>query len=505
MVAGLWPAHVELAASLMGIDHQYIPPHQQSLNEAEKVVDTCWASARCLMDHSQAPDNLFAKCIDYVMYVDWRMATTAERSWLIPYQIAKGVTPSVARLHRFYTKCNVTVPKSERRALAKKGLHNQRAEPGRFIGFQSVFSSTYAVMLDGETDRLTHSINVTFDDSNWSSVPVPPHPLVYQQFNFPLNQGHPDGCQPEEAQVEEANVSEAQDIEDAVQNPLCDWPQARVHIEPIPVLDDFPEYFDPEIIDWRPNESSPQPRARPSYIGHITNLIMFNNETQSEQFMDCMLDLQEQRPGYTDMANICYCLAVHSQKDINWQRALQSEDAAEIITSLETEMDSLLSTILTEIFPDDPEFEEALKLATPGRLILSTKRTGNYKSRGVKQGFKENKLIADGPGFNYYSHVAKLMSVRMTIFRPDRGTRRIAVKDVSVAFLQTHSYEEGTVKYICFKWPLTRRWRYFRQSGPIYGEASAVIRWENTIAPLVGERRFQAWVQRTLRLSSPRP
>jgi hypothetical protein len=28
-------AHVELAASLMGIDHQYVPPHQQSLNEAE--------------------------------------------------------------------------------------------------------------------------------------------------------------------------------------------------------------------------------------------------------------------------------------------------------------------------------------------------------------------------------------------------------------------------------------------------------------------------------------
>ena len=43
--------------------------------------------------------------------------------------------------------------------------------------------------------------------------------------------------------------------------------------------------------------------------------------------------------------------------------------------------------------------------------------------------------MADGPGFNYYSHVAKLMSVRMTFFRPDRGTRRIAAKDVSVAFL----------------------------------------------------------------------
>ena len=179
------------------------------------------------------------------------------------------------------------------------------------------------------------------------------------------------------------DLSEAPDVGDGVQNSLCDWPQARVRIEQMPVLDNFPEYFDPEMTDWRPNETSPQPRPRPSYSGHTTNLTMFKSETRSEHFMDCMIDLQKQRPGYTDMANICYSMVVLSQKDISWQRALQSEDAAEIITSLETEMESLLSTILTEIFPDDHEFEEALKLATPGRLILSTRRTGKYKARGV--------------------------------------------------------------------------------------------------------------------------
>ena len=146
-------------------------------------------------------------------------------------------------------------------------------------------------------------------------------------------------------------------------------------------------------------------------------------------------------------------------------------------------MEFLLSTILTEIFPDDPEFEEALTLAPASRPILSTKRTSKYKARGVMQGFKENKQVADMPGFNLYSHVAKLMSVRMVVFRPDRGTRRVAVKDVPVAFLQTHSYDPDTVKYICFKWPLTGRWRYFRQSGPVYGKASAVIHRENTSAP----------------------
>jgi hypothetical protein len=31
--------HVEDAAEKCGVDHAYIPPHQQSLNEAVKVAD----------------------------------------------------------------------------------------------------------------------------------------------------------------------------------------------------------------------------------------------------------------------------------------------------------------------------------------------------------------------------------------------------------------------------------------------------------------------------------
>jgi len=176
---------------------------------------------------------------------------------------------------------------------------------------------------------------------------------------------------------------------------------------------------------------------------------------------------------------------------MSWKLALQSDDSQEVITALESEMSALLDTILTEVEHDDPEFEEALRLATPGRMILSVKRSGSYKTRGVKQGFKEDKITADGEGFNYYAHVAKLMSVRITFFRPDRGTRRVAVKDVSVAFLQSNKYEAGTKKYISFKWPLTQQWRYFKQSGPIYGEPSAVIRWENTIAPWLESEGFE--------------
>ena len=78
----------------------------------------------------------------------------------------------------------------------------------------------------------------------------------------------------------------------------------------------------------------------------------------------------------------------------------------------------------------------------------------------------------------------------MAIFRVNRGTRRIAIKDVSTAFLQSDKYAKGTVQYVCFKHPLTQQWRYFHQSGPLYGEKSASRRWEDTIAPWYEEQGF---------------
>ncbi len=77
--------------------------------------------------------------------------------------------PLISKLHRFYTKAFVTVPKSKRKALANKGVLNVRGEDGRFVGFHDPFSSTYAVLLGG--NRLVHSLNVTFNDANHSVNP----------------------------------------------------------------------------------------------------------------------------------------------------------------------------------------------------------------------------------------------------------------------------------------------------------------------------------------------
>ena len=52
--------------------------------------------------------------------------------------------------------------------------------------------------------------------------------------------------------------------------------------------------------------------------------------------------------------------------------------------ALDKEFSSLESTILTRIDPDDPEFEKAKELATPGRILLDIKRSGIYKARAVR-------------------------------------------------------------------------------------------------------------------------
>ncbi len=85
--------------------------------------------------------------------------------------------------------------------------------------------------------------------------------------------------------------------------------------------------------------------------------------------------------------------------------------------------------------------------------------------------------------------MAKLVSVRSTLFRPYRGNRRIAIKDACTAYLQANKYD-GFVKYVCFRDPVTGHWRYFRQYGPIYGEASAARRWQDTVSPWIEEQGF---------------
>lgn len=190
---------------------------------------------------------------------------------------------------------------------------------------------------------------------------------------------------------------------------------------------------------------------------------------------------------YDSIMSACYMLAEASSaeastKDMNSSRALKTDDRDRIIDALDSEVKSLEASILEGLTPDRPDYEEAVQCAISGRCLLDLRRSGDYKVRGIKQGFKENKALADGPNFSYCSHMAKLSIVRTVLFRRNRMNRQLCIKDVCTAFLQSKKFPEDTRKFMKFWNPFTGLTKYYRQGGSNYGEASAPIRWEDTLA-----------------------
>ena len=249
-------------------------------------------------------------------------------------------------------------------------------------------------------------------------------------------------------------------------------------------------YWSSTGLSTRPRNSDPQ------YV-FMAQIEALNDLADQYDLFDRKLDkaikdLESKHPGDNALhLRASSYMALTAQKDMSWKRTLAGPQRNSAIEAFDKELSSLEGTILTRLEPGTEEYEKARKESTSGRFLLDVKRSGKMKARGIKQGFKEDKETADGFDFNYYSHVAKLTSARTTIFRPNRKGRRLALKDVSTAFLQSLKYPEGMVKYLSMKHPITGEILYFKQNGPIYGEASAPVRWENTIGPWLEEQGFE--------------
>jgi len=406
------------------------------------------------------------------------------------------------------------------------------------MGYEYMWENTAKVLLDG--NRMVHSRNVTYDIADYGQDKVlgPPSDKpdkvdLDRDFHEMLRDIVPGGIKtskPPEDQTP-ASVKDDEQRGDSLRGDS--QPQDYDPGSPAIGTPDFSEYHyggvevdltqQPNIPWPRTPRSSPeswyQPRAADPkdrsgrgagverYEPHtavtdqpraifLATMDQVQRLDQDAEVFSARMDLamkELQAGGHRDPQAIIYAASVvgqHAQKDMNWKKALDSNQRSDILTALELEMTSLQKTILTAITKDDDDFNLAVKIATPGRLLLDIKRSGKYKVRGVKQGFKEDKELSDGPDFIYYSNVVKLNAVRLTMFKRRRRGRITGIKDVSVAFLQSDPYPDGQIKYISLKNPITGSWQYFRQTGPIYGEASAPVRWEKTIAPWLEEQGF---------------
>jgi len=531
-------APVRTRAIKMGINAVRIPPHEQSLNEAERIADRAWAAGRTyITDNEDALPTHMALAVDMACYTKLRMATTASRNWLTPAEIIKGVAPSISHMVPFFTPAQVTVPKSKRSKLVKEGKHDIRAESGYLVGYMDMWSTTYKVLLSD--NRIVHSRNVTFSPigsdtpgliSN-KDIDIKDHasePLtelfgkLFQPVSIPQGGALQD---PTTSTDYNQSVSQSHSNE-LFQSPSTSWDFSNYEPSPTPTpsptasemgfeqpIVDIPELTLPEEVgsprlgkDIRATRSKDIEHYTP-LTGDTVGIHQCIPQDPRTRFLATTKKLDEVEHHcdifYAAMDNAMKTLdsagkapdveayneygthrAVQAQKDMSWKKALQTHPN-EVKAAYDKEIGSLLKTILTEITPEHENWYTAVQQAIPGRALLDIKRSGAWKARLVKQGFKEDRTTADGPNFNYYSNVVRFSAVRSILARRRTMDRLLCTIDVQTAFLQSQPYPDGMVKYLSCKNPITGKWHYYEQSGPIYGEASAPVRWEDTLAPWI--------------------
>lgn len=191
------------------------------------------------------------------------------------------------------------------------------------------------------------------------------------------------------------------------------------------------------------------------------------------------------------MDHLSWLVQVAAMKDLDWQEQLRGPHAKEVQAAFEREMASLVSCQAAyRVMPGHPEYEVAVKKAILCRVLLDLKRSSEFKARCVLQGFRQNRLEADGADYCYYAAAARLATVRLATLRSGRhvprdgrsGVRELSTRDISTAFLQSTPFPESDRRYIKVKNPITGLHEYYRQLRPLYGEGSAPARWSKTLS-----------------------
>ena len=186
-------------------------------------------------------------------------------------------------------------------------------------------------------------------------------------------------------------------------------------------------------------------------------------------------------------------LAIVAMTYLPWDRYLAGPERQQVIDAWRKELQALLQLgAIVELVPGSPEWQEAVASAscTPCRVLLSFKRSGEWKARCVLRGDLEDKVTLDGVDFSYFSNVSRLSTVRLSALRPGRhiprpgrsGARVISTCDVANAFLQSDPFPASERRFLSIKDPVDKQVRYYRQLVPLYGSCSAPVRWENTFS-----------------------
>ena len=192
-------------------------------------------------------------------------------------------------------------------------------------------------------------------------------------------------------------------------------------------------------------------------------------------------------------ARVDALMAIVAMTDLPWGKYLNGPERDLVIAAWHAELKALVDLGAIEpLERDSPDWHEAVASprTTPCRVLLDFKRSGQWKARCVIRGDLEDKVAVDGPGFHYFSNVARMSTVRMSALRPGRnvprpgkvGHRVVSTCDVSNAFLQSDPFPREDRRFLKIRSPIDGSVTYWRHRIPLYGSCSAPARWETTFS-----------------------
>jgi hypothetical protein len=474
--------YVRDAAADLGIRHEYLPPYDPQTNPLESTFNELFSVANTYMwDNPHLPDSAFPYVLMGSLWVRNRMYTNRHGQAISPYtacnwglaDFARHVAPGTigwCRKHaseKHHWPGTPTNPRHPPR-------HDSKLLKVASVGYLSMRSAIPRYILLDFVTKAGHAIYRASRHVYWNPV-EPPEDLIPT-----LDPTVPKSITAPSSRLLPKLSPHHPTLIDILQpTPTVDSPTFSPSLHPL--LPDIPNTLDLSDSD---TDSEDPHFAIPahSFVSPGQTTITIGADGLSPG------DVRH-RGSPIPIANVIRAIKYRkgkSNSDLSWVEML-TKDPEGACAALDKEIKGLGDTVCEWLSEDSPEYKLALNTGTKCRVILSRKRSGCLKARGVKQGFKEDKT-ADGEGFNYYAGTLSVETFRLILSLAQQlgttalqGTRMIMVIDVSYAFLQSNRYPNGKYKYMYFRHPVTKAWMVAKQHGPIYGENSAPARWFATL------------------------
>ena len=536
--------HVGISALKLGIRTEVIAPYKPDLNFAELTIRIIMKMAKRFCLYAKMHPRYLGLALQCAAHHHQHTATTELRQGKTPFESLYGVKSDLTKLRPFGSLCMATLSPSKRKDASRnsKGLAAlTTAEPCIMIGYLN-FASNRTYKLFTLQGQIIHSSDVywtvcdpreqTIHDFNPRVFIHDFEKIKFKDFEEMVavqeNEPHEFMSDSELTirikMLPEFTTQKEDDAEEGLNDILKRYGQPREYFLQQVIAAEFEEQGQDDISGDNVNDPSMVPdivpqKELPSRAGHDTDPTMRAGKTraQSKNATSERTTQDETEMGSTaspesgsaqmEKANVditydkLYVMsqayakeAIQNTKDMNWKRELQKPDMKDkVLAAYDKEYVSLTQThgILVRLTENDSDYIEAKQTACPARAILSIKRDDAAKARIVLRGDLQDPTT-DPSGFNYFSETVSWTSIRTAFAHFISEEQVIGIADVATAFLRAHKFKEGDPKkYVRLKNPITGEIQYFRQMGPLYGERSAPIKWQDTISEWLEANGFE--------------